>query len=204
MNDLKNKYLNKGTSYIKQDLSPFYNKEIKELETACEQVKKEFIRIGDAGEYNHLWVGRFLSDKDRPRILNKNIAIRVLEILSSEKVKKFVKNIINFDDELYLRRVQYNKIEPECYIGYHLDIDSNPDYLCACVIQLGKEYSGGKYRVYQKDKTFIDYKSEYRSLIISDCNYPHEVTKVTEGSRQSLVFFFSNHNKKNKRRTNGL
>ena len=27
---------------------------------------KEFIKIGDAGEANHLWVGRFMSDKDNP------------------------------------------------------------------------------------------------------------------------------------------
>ena len=100
--------------------------------------------------------------------------------------------------------IQYNKIEENCFIGHHLDTDSNPDYLCACVIQLGKKYSGGYYRVYQKNKSFIDYKSDYQSLIISDCNFPHEVTKVLKGSRQSLVFFFSNHSKKNRRRENEL
>ena len=204
MNEYKNKYLNKGTSYIEKKFTPFLDSEIEELETACTEVKKEFIEIGDAGEYNHLWVGRFLSDKDRPRILNKNLALRVLDILGRSKVKGFVQNIINYDKELYLRRVQYNQIESGCYIGYHLDVDSNPEYLCACVIQLGAQYSGGKYRVYQKDKSFIDYTSEYKSMIISDCNYPHEVTKVTKGSRKSLVFFFANHNKKNKRSTNGL
>ena len=36
-------------------------------------------------------------------------------------------------------KIQYNKIEENCFIGYHLDTDSNPDYLCACVIQLGKK-----------------------------------------------------------------
>ena len=49
------------------------------------KVKKEFIKIGDAGEANHLWVGRFMSDKDRPRLLNKKLANRVVEILNSKE-----------------------------------------------------------------------------------------------------------------------
>ena len=46
---------------------------------------------------------------------------------------------------------------------------------------------------------FIDYKTEYHSLMISNCNYPHEVTKVLHGNRKSLVFFFAHHNKMNRR-----
>ena len=71
------------------------------------------------------------------------------------------------------------------------DVDSNPDYIAACVIQLGDKFKGGLYRVYQKDKTFIDYSPKFGSIIISDCTYPHEVTKVINGRRKSLVFFIS-------------
>ena len=204
MNKYHKRYLNKGTVYIKRPYTPLLIKELKVLELCCKKVKKEFIKIGDAGELNHLWVGRFMSDKDRPRLLNKELACKVLEILNSEKIKTFVKKVINHSDDIFIRRIQYNKIEENCFIGHHLDTDSNPDYLCACVIQLGKKYSGGFYRVYQKNKTFIDYKSDYQSLIISDCTFPHEVTKVIKGSRQSLVFFFSNHSKKNRRIENEL
>ena len=58
--------------------------------------------------------------------------------MNSKKVRDFVKKVIDYGEEIYLRRIQYNKIEKNCFIGYHLDTDSNPDYLCACVIQLGK------------------------------------------------------------------
>ena len=74
-----------------------------------------------------------MSDKDRPRLLNKKLASVVKEIVGSERIKKFLKDILNDNRELYLRRVQYNKIDKDCFIGYHLDVDSNPDYLCACV-----------------------------------------------------------------------
>lgn len=204
MQDYKKKYSERGTVYLERTETPFLKKDLNILEDCCNKVKKEFIQIGDAGESNHLWVGRFMSDKDRPRILNKNLSKHVIGILDNNKVKNFVKDIIGFDYEIFIRRIQFNNIEKDCFIGHHLDTDSNPDYLCACVIQLGKDYSGGFYRVYQKNNSHIDYKSNYQSLIISDCNYPHEVTKVTNGSRQSLVFFFSGHDKKNRRKYNEL
>ena len=96
-------------------------------------MKKEFIKIGDAGEANYLWVGRFMSDKDRPRILNKHLSKQVIEILDNKKVKSFVQKIIGFGDEIFIRRIQFNSIEKDCFIGYHLDTDSNPDY---CVLVL--------------------------------------------------------------------
>ena len=65
---------------------------------------------------------------------------------------------------------------------------------------MGSKFEGGLYRVYQKDESFFDYKSGYGDLIISNCKYPHEVTKVTEGERKSLVFFVSNHGSKNRRK----
>ena len=37
-------------------------------------------------------------------------------------------------------------------VGYHLDVDSNPDYLYAVVIQLGSRFTGGKYVVYKNKK----------------------------------------------------
>ena len=43
----------------------------------------------------------------------------------------------------------------------------------------------------EKTKNFYDYEPSKGSLIISNCLYPHEVTKVKSGKRRSLVFFVS-------------
>ena len=67
------------------------------------------------------------------------------------------------------------------------------------VIQLGGDFKGGIYRVYQKNNSFNDFHPAKGSLIISNCTYPHEVTKVVDGKRKSLVFFVSNHYQNNKR-----
>ena len=45
----------------------------------------------------------------------------------------------------------------------HLDTDSNPDYIAACVIQLGDNFEGGIYRVYQKDKSYKDFQYIFNS-----------------------------------------
>ena len=193
-------YIKKGTAYIDERFSPFHQTDLKRLESYCKEVKKEHIKIGDAGESNYVWVGRFQSDKDRPRIVNKEIAIKLFKIINRLDIGNFVKSVIGCSDPLYIRRVQFNQIDESGFIGYHLDTDSNPDYLAACVLQLGSVYKGGAYRVHQRDQSFIDYKPDYHSLIISDCSYPHEVTRVTKGLRKSLVFFYANHYKKNRRR----
>ena len=38
------------------------------------------------------------------------------------------------------------------FVGFHLDTDSNPDYLYAVILQLGHKYKGGNYVVYKKKK----------------------------------------------------
>jgi predicted 2-oxoglutarate/Fe(II)-dependent dioxygenase YbiX len=89
----------------------------------------------------------------------------------------------------------------DSFIGYHLDVDSNPDYLAAVVIQIGEEFEGGDYVVYKnkEDKKPNVFKPFYQSMIISNCLRPHEVTKITSGERVSLVFFLCSHNSSNKR-----
>ena len=201
---LQNKYIKIGTVLIKAKsaVSPISNSNFRALEECCNKVKKEFIRIGDAGETNHLLVGRFMTDIKKPKVVKNPYSVKVLKILNQKKIVLLFKKILGIDGKknIYLRRVQFNQIDKGCFVGYHLDTDSNPDYLAAGVIQFGKNFMGGKYRVYQNKKKYTDYTPTTQSLIISDCNFPHEVTKVTKGNRKSLVFFFSEHLKDNRRK----
>ena len=199
--NILNNYREKGTIVLPYDnnIYPISKTDVEELTSCCHEVEKEYIEIGDAGEKNNLLVGRFMTDIEKPQMVNNKYSKQVLDILNSEKMISFSKKILNTQDELYIRRVQFNQIDKDCFVGYHLDTDSNPDYLVAGVIQLGSNYEGGYYRVYQKDKTYFDYETSYGDLILSNCNYPHEVTKVTKGERKSLVFFLSKHNQRNRR-----
>ncbi len=197
----KREYQNKGTVMIpfEEDISPITEKEFNDLFEYCEKVEKEFIEVGDAGESNNLMVGRFMTDKEKPEIVDNPYSYKLLKILKNKNIANLVKKILNIKNEFHLRRVQYNQINKGNFVGYHLDTDSNPDYIAACVIQLGDNFEGGIYRVYQKDKSYRDFHPSKGSLIISNCNYPHEVTKVTMGERKSLVFFISDHFDNNRR-----
>ena len=201
MNKYSENYSNNGTVYIKVDDSPLSDKDLDNLNKFCNEVEKEFIKIGDAGESNYLHVGRFMTDVEEPKKVDNQFSEKVIEILSSKKMLEFIKEVCEYKDEVYIRRIQYNEIGKDCFVGYHLDTDSNPDYIAAIVLQLGVNFNGGLYRVYNKfnKERYIDYKPDYGSLLISDCNYPHEVTKVESGKRSSLVFFISNNNGKNLR-----
>ena len=139
---IRDSYENKGTILIKleDDLNPFNKEDITKLNDYCENVEKEFVEIGDAGELNYLSVGRFMHDKEKPELANNPYASKVLEIISKQQVKKFIQGVINSDKDIFIRRAQYNEITKNCFVGYHLDVDSNPDYIAACVIQLGTKY----------------------------------------------------------------
>jgi predicted 2-oxoglutarate/Fe(II)-dependent dioxygenase YbiX len=197
----KKNYLEKGTLLLPYDNLdfPLTKENIQELEKLCQEVDKEYISIGDAGEKNNLLVGRFMTDIEKPEVVQNPYSDKVIKILSEKKLINFIKKILDVNQEIFLRRIQFNQIDKNCFVGYHLDTDSNPDYIAAVVIQFSDLYKGGIYRVYQKDGKFSDFKSSYGDIIISNCKYPHEVTKVTEGERKSLVFFVSHSDTQNKR-----
>ena len=90
MNKYSESYLNNGTAYISIDESPLSNDDLEKLNMFCSEVDKEFIEIGDAGEPNHLLVGRFMTDIDKPEKVNNNFSEKVIEILSSKKVINFI------------------------------------------------------------------------------------------------------------------
>ena len=65
INNLIENYSKKGTIMVpfKAKDNPIAADDFKKLKEYCNKVDKEFIAIGDAGESNHLLVGRFMTDK---------------------------------------------------------------------------------------------------------------------------------------------
>lgn len=186
-----------GTIMIDAKDSFISQNDFNKIEKNLNKLPKEFVKIGDAGEKNHVDVSRLMTDIDNPKIVNYRYSKKVLNILN-ENYLSIIKRIIK-KNKVYIRRAQVNFMKKNSFVGYHLDIDSNPDYLYAIILQLGTSFSGGEYIVYKKKKEKKIFKPHYKSIIISDCKIPHEVLKVKKGKRTSFVFFVSNHYKKNKR-----
>jgi hypothetical protein len=194
----KEKYINNGTIMLSEKNNIFSTDELKNLENLADQLDFEHIEIGDASELNYLEVGRLMTDIDAPKLVNSSISTKVIDIVSSMKKMEFYKFLLD-KPNLYIRRMQYNVMGKGCFVGLHLDTDSNPDYLVAVVIQLGGNFKGGDYVVYGGDIPPRSFSPSRFSTIFSDCRYEHEVTKVKSGLRKSLVFFLSTDNGKNKR-----
>tara|TARA_B100001057_G_C22670505_1_gene879662 strand:+ start:313 stop:927 length:615 start_codon:yes stop_codon:yes gene_type:complete len=194
--DLKNI----GTILIDKKNSFIEDKDFLFVEKNLKKIPREHIVIGDAGEKNNVDVCRLMTDLKKPKIVNKKYSTKVLDLLNV-KYLPFFKKIVN-KKKLYIRRAQVNFMKKNSFVGYHLDIDSNPDYLYAVVLQLGSKFTGGDYVVHKNKNKKNIFKPKYKSVILSDCKIPHEVTKVRSGERVSFVFFLSGHYKNNKRKDN--
>lgn len=159
----------------------------------------EKILIGDADERNDLLVGRFMTDIDIPRYVNTPLSNRLEDVVCNAALWNFFSELFG-GEAFYLRRMQVNKMREDSFIGLHLDIDSNPDYLYSIVLQLGQNFSGGEFTVYNSGGIVSDkIQPALGSVIISDCTFAHEVNTVLKGDRISLVFFVSKHADKNRR-----
>ena len=76
MNNFQKAMKINGTAYIKIHESPFSNEDVDKLNLFCNKVNKEFIEIGDAGETNHLLVGRFMTDIKEPKKVDNEFTIK--------------------------------------------------------------------------------------------------------------------------------
>ena len=168
----------------------------------------EDITIGDAGEINNCKVGRLMEDQPQtmPNKLNKELSEPILNLYQTSKAKEFFAQFLKTDKDQFIRRSQFNLLGEKSFVGRHLDIDSNPKYQIAAVLQLGSRFTGGEFVVYpSKESTEDDaqvIKPEYGSLTISFCDFEHEVKEVTSGVRTSFVSFISNYKGVNQRKIN--
>lgn len=159
----------------------------------------EKVLIGDADEENDLYVARFMTDKERPMVVNAQQSDVIIPKVCNDAIIGLFRGLLG-EGEFYVRRMQVNRMKTGSFIGRHLDTDSNPDYQYSIVLQLGTDFSGGNFVVYDSAGNLRqDIKPAPRSVIISDCRFPHEVQRVTEGERVSLVFFICRHADRNRR-----
>ena len=192
MNDYKSIYLPLGKHFLNK-------KEVDLIEKMLKKFPLENITIGDAGEINNCQVGRLMEDQPEsfPQMLNISLSKPILDLFQTPKAVSFFSKYLGTDLPQTIRRSQFNLLGKGSFVGRHLDIDSNPDYQIASVLQLGSEFTGGEFIVYPslkaklKDAQVIN--PEYGSITISFCKLEHEVAFVKSGIRTSFVNFISNY-----------
>jgi len=188
-----------GTILLKLGEHPLDEEEFDRLDQLSDisRVPYEHVLIGDAGEQNFVDVARFMTDVEAPLRVNGDSSDHVLAILGSLKMTNFYNHTIGTN--LVIRRCQVNALQKGGFVGFHLDTDSNPDYVSPIVLQFSSDYEGGSYVVHHPVHSAQEFWMPRYSMIVSSCNLPHEVTEVTSGRRKSLVYFLSHHAGKNRR-----
>ena len=198
MHNFKSIYLPLGKHFLEK-------KEVDFIEQTLKKFPLEDITIGDAGEINNCQVGRLMEDQPEslPQILNTYLSKPILALFKTPKAVAFFSKYLGTELPQTIRRSQFNLLGKGSFVGRHLDIDSNPDYQIASVLQLGSKFTGGEFIVYPsleaKLKEAQVIKPEYGSITISFCKAEHEVAVVKSGIRTSFVNFISNYSGKNKR-----
>ena len=79
-------YEKKGTIMVpfSSSQNPLSEVDFSKLKKYCSNVEKEFIEIGDAGEKNHLLVGRFITEVKKPKIVKNKYPKKVISILKKK------------------------------------------------------------------------------------------------------------------------
>lgn len=191
-------YLPLGEHFLNQN-------EVSFIEEQLKRFPLETIHIGDAGEVNNCQVGRLMEDQPQkvPKQMNTELSEPILKLYKSNQAKEFFSRFLKEPSPQYIRRSQFNLLGENSFVGRHLDIDSNPTYQIAAVLQLGSKFEGGEFAVYSDKESELDtaqvIRPEYGSLTISYCRHEHEVLTVRGGIRTSFVCFISNDNNKNPR-----
>jgi len=196
--ELMEGYSTTGFVLVDGNQGLFSEKEFLEIQEICQKVDKEHVEIGDADEPNFLEVGRFLTDVEEVQYVNRPLSDNLMSIIASADRMECFKELLQ-EPILHVRRVQYNSMEQGCFIGRHLDVDSNPDYIVAIIIQFGEDYGGGEFVIYRDGQDRAVYKTGKFSTAISNCHLEHEVKPISHGTRGSLVYFLSKHDGKNRR-----
>lgn len=121
-----NGWRDQGVTCISPPESRFSRADIEFLHKLAD----EWLEVGDADEPNRLEVGRFMTDVDEPVLVNRPLSDKALEIVKKPKYEKIYWSILDGED-VHVRRMQFNRIHGDEFVGYHLGIDSNPDYEAA-------------------------------------------------------------------------
>ena len=81
-----------GTILIPKSNSFISDEDFKKIEKTLKKIPTEFVKIGDAGEKNHVFVSRLMTDIKKPLVVNRKYSNQILKILNEKYLSKFKKD----------------------------------------------------------------------------------------------------------------
>ncbi|AOJ71020.1 MULTISPECIES: 2OG-Fe(II) oxygenase [Burkholderia] len=175
--------------------------ELTRIDQLQAQMPEESVTAGDAGDTHDIYVRRIMLDRagELPQLVNRPYSDQILDILTDARRTRFFGDMFATRAEYFIRRCQINRMVKDSFIGIHLDAASNPDYEFSVVIQLGNKFEGGEFVVHPEGRPLNVFAPTYGTVIVTNCMHRHEVRTVRTNERTSLVYFYSRHDKANRR-----
>ena len=144
------------------------------------------ITKGDRGDRHDMWKLALRTDLEKIEDHNPEILDGVEPIIGSREMFDLYREIDPFARTL--RKIQINLLQESGFVGPHIDRGSNPQWLMVCILQLSKQYDGGKYAIVHPDGR-KEFPSQYGSLLIARTDVDHKIMPVTAGIRKTLAYF---------------
>jgi len=116
----------------------------------------------------------------------------LMDRIKNELENNDVFNIKGFTLDLTSELIQFTEYKIGEFYGWHSDMGDNGNTkfrYCSIVIQLNDEYEGGKLQLKDGEK-IINMEKGKGNLFIFNSDTLHQVDKITNGKRYSLVSWF--------------
>ena len=89
LNKYNSEFKKYGTTMISPKDSFISPKDFKIIEKNLHLIKRENVKIGDAGEKNSVHVARLMTDVKKPKVVNHRYSKKVLDILKKKYLSVF-------------------------------------------------------------------------------------------------------------------
>lgn len=141
-------------------------------------------------------VASIITDEPLPCETNHPVTRLAVDVIAREVVTRRVSELTGFE-RLRLRRCQAHVIAPGGFMERHVDCGANPLWDVVVIFVFEAASLGGTL-LFETEESTYSYNSAGNAVLFR-ANLPHEVTRVTSGTRRTLVCWYSHSDEPNPR-----
>lgn len=135
-----------------------------------------------------LYLYRFISRQNGvSSVIGSEYTKIILQLIADSNLMTQINNLAQ--QNLRILRMQLNVMNEGGFVGLHIDYDSDPAYVFSVMIQVGSEYSGGNFIIYNEDGKSKVIQRTNRSIMVMSSLSPHKVEHIQKGFRYTVCLF---------------
>lgn len=148
-------------------------------------------KLGDSrNEYVALQVARFIIEREgNISLINDPYCSEILNILKRKNFITLVEQKTELKN-LHILRMQLNCMTKNSFISTHRDSEHDSSYKVTAVIRTNSAFEGGELYLYGKEAKIITQEND--TVFLLDSRIEHEVKKIIDGYRNSLIVVLGN------------